>query len=148
MTVNERLKEDFTDPDYRHTYSNSFLDSSIATQIRVLREQHQMTQAELAAKAGMNQSRISELEYLDYSSWSVRTLRRLAQAFDLRLRITFEEFGSLFQDLHRLDRESLQRRNFSQDPSFSDVALVHPSACATSDRTSIPRCPSGDSGVE
>jgi transcriptional regulator with XRE-family HTH domain len=121
MTGNEiieRLKRDFSDPDYRCVYAEDFLNSSIATQIKVLREEREWTQADLAKKTGKAQSRISEIEDINYSSWSIRTLRRLARAFDLRLKVTFEEFGTLLSDFTKLNRESLQRNSFSTDPAF------------------------------
>jgi transcriptional regulator with XRE-family HTH domain len=117
--VVERLRRDFQDSDYRHVYANGFLDSSIATQIKVLREGRQWTQSDLAREANMVQSRISEIEDINYSSWSIRTLRRLAKALDLRLKVSFEEFGTLLTDYKRLNRASLTRRAFSVDPEFS-----------------------------
>lgn len=119
--VKKRLKNDLQDKEFRRFYDEGFSDSSIATQIRVLREQREMTQKRLAEAAGMNQSRISELEDVNFSSWSVRSLRRLANAFDVRLKITFEEFGSLLVDVSKLDRKSLERREFSEDPAFHDT---------------------------
>lgn len=116
--VIDRLRRDFQDPEYRHVYDEGFLDSSIATQIRTLREQRKWSQEKLASATGMRQSRISEIEDTDYSSWSIRTLRRLAKAFDLRLRVSFEEFGTLLSDFTKLNRNDLERRSFSDDPAF------------------------------
>lgn len=36
----KNLKHEFADEEYRHSYAESFLNSSIATQIKVLREQN------------------------------------------------------------------------------------------------------------
>jgi transcriptional regulator with XRE-family HTH domain len=123
--VVERLKRDFNDPDYRHVYDEGFLNSSIATQIKVLREERGWTQAQLADKAKMNQSRVSELEDVNFSSWTIRTLRKLARALDLRLKISFEEFGTILSDYRDLNRESLSRRSFGSDPVFQ---LTHTEA--------------------
>ena len=68
--VIERLQKDFHDPTYRHVYDEGFLNSSIATQIKVLREEREWTQATLATEAKMNQSRISESEDVNFNSWT------------------------------------------------------------------------------
>ncbi len=116
--VVERLKKDFRAADYRHIYDEGFLNSSIATQIKVLREERNWTQERLAMEARMNQSRISELEDVNFDSWTIRTLRKLARAFDVRLKISFEEFGTLLNDFRNLNRQSLSRRSFPDDPAF------------------------------
>lgn len=58
------------------------------------------------------------MEQVDYSSWSLSTLKRLARAFDMRLRVTFESFGSLLEDYGQLGREALERPSFKDDPAF------------------------------
>ena len=116
----ERMRRDFGDKEYRHAYADEFLNTKIATQIKVLREQRRWTQGQLAQAAEMRQARISVLEDVNYSSWSIRTLRRLAEAFDLRLNVSFEEFGTLWLDLRDLSRESLSRRSFADDPAFQE----------------------------
>jgi len=113
-----RLKSDFRDKDYRHIYTNGFIDSKIATQIKVLREQRDWTQDVLADETGMRQARISLLEDVNYSSWSLSTLRRFARAFDLYVDVEFKEFGTLGRQLEELDRDHLSRRSFLNDPVF------------------------------
>lgn len=119
-TLFERLKHSFRDKDYRQVYTEGFCDSKIATQIKVLREQRGWTQAQLAEAADMKQSRIAALEDVNYSSWSIRTLRRLAQAFDLWLDVEFKEFGALWPQLQNFSRESLVHYAFEDDPVFKD----------------------------
>jgi hypothetical protein len=68
----------------------------------------------------MKQPRIPVLEDVNYSSWSISTLRRFAQAFDLRLRVSFEEFGTLINDYETLEQKSLERRSFDEDPVFKE----------------------------
>lgn len=85
----ENLWEKFADPEYLQVYNESLIDTTVSTQILTLREAREWTQTELARKAGMRQSRISELEDADYSSWTVTTLRRLAAAFGCGLVVRF-----------------------------------------------------------
>jgi transcriptional regulator with XRE-family HTH domain len=92
---------------------------SIATQLKVIREQQGMTQAELAERIGTKQGGVSRLESADYAGWSIAILRRVAKAFDLRLRVSFEEFGALWEEVGNFNRQSLERRNFNSDPEFT-----------------------------
>jgi hypothetical protein len=79
------------------------------------------------AKAGMLQPRLSVLEDSSYSSWSISTLRRLARAFDLTLKVSFESFASFIFDFESLGRETLERTSFKDDPLFQ-AARVSTSA--------------------
>jgi transcriptional regulator with XRE-family HTH domain len=112
------LKEEFQDKEYRHAYADESLSTYIATQIKVLREQRELTQRELAERAGMAQPRIAVLEDVNYSSWSITTLRRLAQAFDVRLSVKFENFSSLIPEIETLGRDALERESFADDTWF------------------------------
>jgi hypothetical protein len=118
----DKLKNAFKSKDYRHAYADEFLNVSIATQIKVLREQQQRkwTQAELGNRVNppMKQTRISVMENVNYSSWSINTLRKLAEAFDLRLRVSFESFGSLVNEIEQFNRKALERHSFENDPVF------------------------------
>ncbi|MBN2338810.1 MAG: hypothetical protein JXP48_09745 [Acidobacteria bacterium] len=50
---------------------------------------------------------ISRLENVHYSAWNIRTLKKIADAFDLRLHVSFETFDSL--DVAALNKEALER---------------------------------------
>src|SRR5208337_164435 len=118
--MKDSLKQAFKDKDYRHGYADEFLNASIATQIKVLREQRGWTQKELAEHAGMMQPRISVMENVNYSSWSINILRELAEAFDLTLRVSFESFGTRLNDIEQFGRKSLERPSFDDDPCFNE----------------------------
>jgi transcriptional regulator with XRE-family HTH domain len=111
--------------DYRHAWAEAHLNSAIALQIKALREQRGWKQTQLAEHSEMAQSRISLLEDVNYSAWSINTLRRIAKAYDLRLKVSFEEFGSLERELAG-DLSSLERRPFTEDPKFNPELAVEP----------------------
>lgn len=124
----EALREEFREPEARHDYADMFLDSSIALQIKALRQQRGWTQEELAEKAGLKQSQVSAMEQASFSSWTLRTLRKLAKAFDLALTVRFESFGWLLDDALSSSREALERPAFGEDPAFgaaSDGGISH-----------------------
>jgi transcriptional regulator with XRE-family HTH domain len=117
--LRNNLINDFKDKEYRHGYVDEFLNASIATQIKVLREQRGWNQKELAKRTQMKQPRISVMENVNYASWNIKTLRRLAESFDLALRVSFEGFGDRLNDILRFGRDNLERDSFSEDPVFS-----------------------------
>lgn len=126
------LKREFIESkEYRHAYADDFLNSSIATQIKVLREQRELRQIDLARVADMKQSMISRLENVNYSSWSIKTLKRLAEAFDVVLTVKFERFKDLVLDADRFSRKSLEVPNFENDPFFSHSAGYQSSTSST-----------------
>jgi len=112
------LREEFRDKEYRHVYAEESLNTYIATQIKVLREQRRLTQKQLADLTGMAQPRIAVLEDIGYSSWSISTLKRLAEAFDLRLSVKFDAFSSLIPEIEGFSRDSLQKPSFADDSWF------------------------------
>ena len=118
-SLRERLRKRLRDSEYRHAYADEALNLFLASQIRVLREQRGLSQAELAAKIGTKQAGISRLESADYSGWSTRSLKKLAEAFDLRLRVSFEPFGTLWHEVATRDRGTLERESFPENPEFS-----------------------------
>lgn len=119
----DKLRPEFRDEEYRHSYAEECLHTMIATQIKVLREEREMTQSTLAKRAEMLQPRLSVMENADYSSWSVSTLKRLARAFDLALSVKFEAFSDVILDFEEMSKETLSRRSFKDDPVFRSAKV-------------------------
>ena len=125
MTLRNKLLARFRDGGYRRAYVESFLDAYIATQIKVLREQRDLSQTRLAEKANMKQSQISAMEDVNHTSWKISTLKKIAKAFDLTLVVRFESFSGVLPDIERFGREALQRASFDDDPLFSARDVTH-----------------------
>lgn len=125
--LKNKLRERFKDAEYAHAYMETFVNAAIATQIKVLREQRGLTQGELAELTSMKQERISVLENVDYGAWNVKTLRRLAEAFDVVLTVSFETFNQAIEEVSEFSREALQRTarhdNLSDEVAVIKVAL-------------------------
>jgi len=116
--TSEALLKELRDYDYAEGYAEALLNAHIAMQIKVLREQQGMKQAELASLMGTGQTVISRIENVNYSSWSIRTLKKIARALKLRLNVSFESFGSLPDEMGALTRENLERVPHDQDPQI------------------------------
>jgi HTH-type transcriptional regulator/antitoxin HipB len=117
------FRESFKDREYRHGYVDEFLNAYIATQIKVLREQQGWSQTELGEQAGMKQPRISVMENVNYSSWSIKILRKIAEAFNLTLCVSFESFGRRIKDIETFGRKALERDSFEDDPYFKEESI-------------------------
>jgi transcriptional regulator with XRE-family HTH domain len=108
------LLSSLRDQDYRRQFVAERVRSSMALQIRALREQRKMSQTALGEELGMAQTWVSKLENPDYGKMTVATLLRLADAFDTDLEIKFRPFSTT---LHTLPR---QGREYFVVPSFAD----------------------------
>lgn len=120
--IRKDLADELKDPEARRDYADEFLSSYIALQIKTLRQQRGWSQAELAQRAGMKQSRISAMEQADYSAWNLRTLQRLAAAFDLAFVAGFESFGRMLDSMTSISRAGLEKPSFEEDPAFREGA--------------------------
>jgi transcriptional regulator with XRE-family HTH domain len=112
----ERLTTEFANKDYAHAYMESHESSRVAAQIKVLREQRGLTQTQLAKLSGMMQERISALEDVDYDAWTIKTLRKLARAFDVHVSVSFVPFSNGI-----LDVASLCRKRLEVEPREADL---------------------------
>lgn len=134
-----------TDLDYRSAVNRAFSEVRIAKQLKVLRETRDvpLTQVQLANKAEMKQSRISELEGMNYSSWSISTLERLAKALGVGFKYSFVGWGELVPEIvGGLSREALFVPSFENDSAFrggAAQAVAAQSAYASNLRTTLSR---------
>src|SRR5271168_3210058 len=81
--IAEQFLASWRDRDYRVQFVRERVQSSVALQIRSLREQRNgMTQTQLGKSMGKAQPWISQIENPDYGKWSSATLLDFAEAFD------------------------------------------------------------------
>ena len=86
-SIRLKLFEKLHNKRYRDSFfEQEFLDDN-ATSIRQLRKLRKMRQIDVASATGMKQSAVSRLEQAEYSSWTCKTLLRLAQALDAKIAI-------------------------------------------------------------
>lgn len=116
-----QLEKDLHSEESRYIYADTVTNAFISAQIKGLREQRGLNQEELATLVGTKQSGISRLERPDYSTWKVETLRKLAKAFGVRLRIRFEEFGTLPDEITGFNDKNLLPRKFEDDTAFNET---------------------------
>ena len=114
ISARQQLLESFRDPEYRHAFVNERVRTSVALQIRALRQARVMTQKQLGDAIGMAQTWVSKLENPDYGKMTVATLLRLAEAFETDLEIKFRPFSKT------LDSLPIQGPEYFAVPSFDE----------------------------
>lgn len=103
LVIHRRMNDDVN---FRYDVNKAFSEVSISKQLRTLREREdtRLTQAQLAAKTDMKQSRISELEGMDYSSWSISTLERLAKGLGVAFYYSFITWDELIERIKGISK--------------------------------------------
>ena len=121
----DRLKKDFADKEYAHSYMEGHVVSRLAAQIHALRKQRGWSQDQLAIQTGIAQERISKIESADFDSLTMKTLEKFSRAFDVNLHIAFEPFSRGILDVANLSREQLEVNSREADlsASFTDQTV-------------------------
>lgn len=115
ISVKVQLLGSLMNEEYRKVFVQERVRSSVALQIRSLRDQrNKMTQQQLGDAIGMAQTWVSKLENPDYGKMTVSTLLRLANAFDTDLEIKFRPFSRTIHDL------PAQGPDYFRVPSFKE----------------------------
>lgn len=117
----EKLKAKLKDKKYRDAFVSEHIDTGIPFQIRAIRKQREWTQKELADHAGMLQERISVAENPNYSKFNLKTLKKIASAFDVALIVRFVPINELVDWELKLSSEALQAVSFDEDPYFREA---------------------------
>lgn len=105
--LDENTKNKFDDKIYRDAYVASNLGSGIAFQILYNREARHWTQEELGKKTGQPQNGIARLENPFYGRFTIKTLLKIASAFDVALLVKFVPFSRFLDELKDVSPEAL-----------------------------------------
>jgi len=90
-TVKDHLEEELKDPQFRKVYELEGKKLRLGAQINHLRRKQNMTQVELAKKAGVTQGYIARLERAELENYELKTLKRIAAALDAHFVYGFVE---------------------------------------------------------
>ena len=100
---------------YRDGYTEAQLSIEIPFQIWALRKARGWTQAQLAERCGIPQARISHIEQPGRDPLSLRTLYRLASAFDVGLLVQFVSFSESVRREAAFNPETFRVTSFEDD---------------------------------
>lgn len=119
---------------YRHSFISSQIGANVAAQIASTRVARGWTQKELAKRAKMSQVRISVLEDPNYENFSIKTLKRIAEAFDTAIILKFAPFSEMLGWLTTLRAENLAVPKFEEDSLKIEDVKPLPSSIDVSGR--------------
>ncbi len=100
--------------DFRHAYIAGRVHTSIAMQIRLLREKLGFTQRAFAEKLGKKQTTISRLENLSYGRVTVNTLLEITEALDMALVVRIVSFDEFLRQHGSVKPQDLSAETFEQ----------------------------------
>ena len=101
--------------EYRHGLVSAQIDIDLPLQIRALRKQRGLTQPELAELTGMKQPRFPLMEKPGGAKFTLETLRRLAEAFDIALIVRFAPFSELLDWSEHFNPDSFAVPSFQSE---------------------------------
>lgn len=107
MSKLQKLFKKLRNKDYRAEFVSARVATAVGAQIAALRQKRGWNQQQLAEYADMKQPRIALLEKGDYESFSFRTLKRLASAFGVAVRIDFVNFADFLHWSESFNSESV-----------------------------------------
>ena len=110
--------------DERNAYVTAEITTALAHQIRALRIQRGLTQAELAKRMGTKQHVISRLEDPSYGRLSLNTLLQLSRAFDTGLQVQFVPFVGMLRDTFEPNADARLVPSFDEEMSGAGDAGI------------------------
>lgn len=119
----EKLMALLKDKRYRDAFVSEYIDAGISFQIRALRKREGWTQKKLSELTGMKQERISVTENPNYSRFNIKTLKRIASAFEVAFIGRFVPISELVDWEINLSSEKLAPVSFEKDPYFKPEAI-------------------------
>jgi transcriptional regulator with XRE-family HTH domain len=122
-TQNRQLIALLRDKGFRDHFTADQVHELLALQVRQLREKRQWTQAELGARAGMQQVQVSRVENPDYKGARLTTLSKLAHAFDVALIVRLAPFSELADWLGKLTPASFEPTSFDEELSALEYGV-------------------------
>lgn len=110
--------------EYREELAIEHVNTTLAIQVRKMRENHQWKQSDLAARLDKHQETVSQWENPDYGRHSMTSLKALAAAFDVALLVKFMPFSELVQDMVNLSEARLSPPSFREEQYYASASAA------------------------
>lgn len=121
MDKRQQIWESLKNKEYREAFSSD-VGTGLAFQVRLMREHLGWKQEQLGEKTAKAQPTIAQLENPDYGRFSLDSLKRLANAFDVALMVRFVPFSELVDWTVGLTPERLIPPSFGEEEKYRVVA--------------------------
>jgi len=109
------IPKSWIDNEFRHAYMEATVHQDIAWQIKINRENREITQAELAKIIGTRQSAISRIEDSEYEGRTIPTLIKIAHAFGCALRVKLIPYSTLAKEVKYTSEEDFSVNSFEDE---------------------------------
>ena len=120
----QRLLKELRNKDARHVFVEEHARTGPAYQIKAMRDARDWSQEKLGQELGGEpQSTISRWENPDYGRFTIGTLLRVADVFDVALMVRFVGFGELVGRYSDLTPEALNAPSFKSDAVIADMTI-------------------------
>ncbi len=117
---------------YRELFIAGQINTGIPFQVRALRSARRWTQDKLGEESKMPQTVISRIESRSAGSLSIKTLLKIAAAFDVALVVRFVPFSEMIDWAENLSPEAVAPKSFEEEAEEAKKAI---SDAFTSNRT-------------
>lgn len=118
-TLREKLKS----KEYRDAFVRAHIETGVPFQVRAIREQRKMSQERLATLLGTSQPGVARIESPD-RRLDLKTLMRVASAFDVALIVRFVPFSNLARWVENLSAETLTVPSFAEDHELAGKGVT------------------------
>jgi transcriptional regulator with XRE-family HTH domain len=115
------------DKEYRQAFVSAEVKQALPFQIRALLQSKNLTQAELAQRAGLTQGAVSRAANPDYGNLSLNTLVRIAAGFDVAFVGRFVPYSELWRWLNHLHDETVSVATFAEEDERLRLGSTHSS---------------------
>lgn len=132
MNKRQQIWESLKNKEYREAFSSD-VGTGLAFQVRLLREHLGWNQEQLGKKTGKAQPTIAQLENPDYGRFSLDSLKRIANAFDVALMVRFVPFSELVDWTVGLTPERLAPPSFGEEEQGHVATLASAAWVSTED---------------
>jgi transcriptional regulator with XRE-family HTH domain len=119
-TFRDFLKEEFKNKKFEKEFRKDVEKARISLEIAYQREKAGLTQSELAKKLNTSQSTIARLENPNYQGYSIKALKKIAEALGLELVVTFREKDKL---AYEVDEKTYQPKLETRDQQLRLMAI-------------------------
>ena len=139
-TIRDQIIRSLGDREYREALVQESINQGIAFQLRANRAARHWTQTDLARRTGKAQPEISRLEDPDYEGYTLKTLSKIASAFDVALSVRFIPYSELVD--HMVNDRDFVAASYGNDvglvPATTDGATQLSLPVSTTDRMIMP----------
>lgn len=132
-----QLLSSFQSKGYRHAFVDSHIGRGVAYQIRAMQQDRNWSQKELGYRLDVPQSEISKLENPNYGRYTLKTLKRVAEVFDVALVVKFVPFSRLIDEIDNFSDGDLIIPSFDKDPGLRGGVRGVDEVVALSETTSF-----------